>query len=261
MSIRFGADDVVAHQLGDFVLVLDGADRAVSRPILDGNDYEPHVEAVFRRYCAPGMVVADIGANIGYYSMLAARLVGPRGRVVAIEPNSENCRLIVMSSRANGFSNVEVWPIALDEEQGWSYFSAHIGSNGGLIPGDDDDLGDGRGLVVPTFPFDELFDGPLGLVKIDVEGAEGRVVAGAQKLISTHRPVIITELSLEMLPRVSGTSASDYLGWFENIGYSVAVINRSTCRVDPPTTSTVLVESWGDPHRIEDLLLIPPSQA
>ena len=257
VSIRFGSDAVRPCQVGGITLYLDADDRSVSRPILDGHPYEPHVEAVFRRLCQPGMTVVDVGANVGYYSVLGATLVGPAGRVVAVEANSENCRLIALSLRANKCDNVEIWPVALDEQRGWAYFSTHVGSNGGLISDRTGDLVDGRGVVVPTFSLDELMTGPVHLIKLDVEGAEGRVVAGARRTIAEHRPVVVTELSLEMLNRVSAVDGAEYLGWFEGLGYTMQVMNRGSHLLDPPTTGEALLASWGDPLRIEDVLLLP----
>ena len=122
------------------------------------------------------MTVVDVGANLGYYSLLASKLVGPSGRVIALEPNSENCRLLLSSLRLDGITNVQLIPVAADTATGWAYYSTHVGSNGGLI--DDADLLRHPGVVVPTFRLDDLVEQPVGLLKMDVEGAEGRVDQG-----------------------------------------------------------------------------------
>ena len=164
------------------------------------------------------MTVVDVGANLGYYSLLASRLVGPSGRVVALEPNSENCRLLLSSLRLNGSTNVELLPVAADVATGWAYYSTHVGSNGGLIDGND--LLAHPGVVVPTFRLDELVYERVDFLKMDVEGAEGRVVRGATRIIERDRPIVTTELKDEMLTRVSGVSVRDYLGYFEGLGLS-----------------------------------------
>jgi hypothetical protein len=69
--------------------------------------------------------------------------------------------------------------------------------------------------------------------------------------------VVATELSLEMLRRVSGIGAEEYLDTFEALGYRISLLNRETGRPDPPTTAAQLLENWGDPLQIEDLLLLP----
>ncbi len=95
--------------------------------------YEPHVSAIIARLCKPGMTALDIGANIGYHTMLLAHHVGRGGRVLAFEANSENARLILATVRTNGATNVEVLPVALDTARGWACFTSHVGSNGGLL--------------------------------------------------------------------------------------------------------------------------------
>jgi FkbM family methyltransferase len=258
VTVRFGPDDIVTHRLDNGItLFLDREDGAVSRPILAG-DYEAHLVPVFERFCRPGMTVVDVGANLGLYSLLASKLVGPAGRVVAIEPSSENCRLILLSVDANRAENVELLPLALDRGRGWSNLSGHFGSNGGLVSGDVPSLTSGWSEIVPTFALDDLVEGRVDFLKIDVEGAEGRVVAGAQRILDTSRPVVATELSLEMLPRVSGISGEEYLEGFEALGYRICLLNRGTGLPDPPTTSAQLLKEWADPLQIEDLLLLPP---
>jgi FkbM family methyltransferase len=258
MSIRFGPDDIIRHRIDEGVtLCLDRDDGAVSQPLLNGN-YEAHLIPVFRQFCRPGMTVVDVGANVGLYTMLASVLVGAAGRVVAIEPSSENCRLILLSVEANQAHNVEVLPLALDRSRGWSNLSGHFGSNAGLVAEDATSLASGWSEIVPTFALDDLVEGPVHFLKIDVEGAEGRVVAGAQRLLETWRPVVATELSLEMLPRVSGLSGAEYLAGFEALGYRISLLNRETGHPDPPTSASELLGAWKDPLQIEDLLLLPP---
>jgi FkbM family methyltransferase len=260
VSIRFGPADIVTSQLENgMTIYLDREDGAVSRPLLSG-DYEAHLVPTFRQFCHPGMTVVDVGANVGLYTMLASGLVGSSGRVVAVEPSSENCRLILLSVDANHLANVELFPVALDRERGWSNLSAHFGSNGGLVADDPASLASGWSEIVPTFPLDDLVQGQVHFLKIDVEGAEGRVVAGAQGILETSRPVVATELSLEMLPRVSGISGEEYLDGFEALGYRISLLNRETGQVDPPVKATQLLADWRDPLQIEDLLLLPPAR-
>jgi FkbM family methyltransferase len=252
-SVQLTEEDAVRCRLGPVELLADAADAAVT-PGLRSGVYEPHLTAVFERYCRPGMTVVDVGANLGYYALLAAHLVGPEGRVVALEPNSENCRLLLSSLRMGKVGNVELLPVAADESTGWAYYSTHVGSNGGLV--DDDDLLARPGLVVPTFRLDDLVTGTVGFLKMDVEGAEGRVVRGATELIERHRPVITTELKGEMLRRVSDTSVPDYLGYFEGLGYTCTLLEKSGAETSYPSVAA-LIADWGDVDDLRDVLLLP----
>jgi len=199
--------------------------------------------------------VVDVGANLGYYALLASRLVGASGRVIALEPNSENCRLLLSSLRMGGVTNVQLLPVAADTDTGWGYYSTHVGSNGGLI--EDQDLLRHPGTVVPTFRLDDIVDGPVGFLKMDVEGAEGRVVRGATGLIERDRPIITTELKDEMLRRVSGTSVAEYLGYFESVGYTPALLEKATGAEKPYPSVAALLADWGETDELRDVLLVP----
>ncbi len=253
-SVQLAQGDAVRCTVGDVELLADAADAAVT-PGLRSGEYESHLTAVFERYCTPGMTVVDVGANLGYYSLLASKLVGESGRVIALEPNSENCRLLLSSLRLHGTGNVQLVPVAADTATGWAYYSTHVGSNGGLI--DDRDLLAHPGVVVPTFRLDDIVDGPVGFLKMDVEGAEGRVVKGATRLIERDRPVITTELKEEMLQRVSGTSVAEYLGYFEGLGYAPSVLERGSGAEKPYPSVAALLAEWADTDEFRDILLIP----
>ena len=253
-SVQLGAEDALRCTVGGVEILCDVADAAVT-PGLRSGEYERHLTAVFERYCTPGMTVVDVGANLGYYSLLASKLVGSSGRVVALEPSSENCRLMLSSLRLGGVTNVHVIPVACDRVTGWGYYSTHVGSNGGLI--DDHDLLSHPGVVVPTFRLDDLVEGPVGFLKMDVEGAEGRVVAGATQLIERDRPIITTELKDEMLRRVSGTSVADYLGYFEGLGYTPSLLEKATAAEKAYPSVRALLADWGDGDQLRDVLLVP----
>lgn len=252
-SVQLTDDDAVRCTVGQVELLCDAADAAVT-PGLRSGAYEPHLTAVFERYCRPGMTVVDVGANLGYFSLLASKLVGPAGRVVALEPNSENCRLLLSSLRLNGLSNVDLLPVAADERPGWAYYATHVGSNGGLV--DDDNLLSRFGTVVPTFRLDDLVDRKVDFLKMDVEGAEGRVVRGATRIIEKDRPIVTTELKEEMLQRVSGRSVADYLGYFGDLGYLPTLLDKEDGAEMPYPSVQALLDDWVA-DELRDVLLLP----
>ena len=253
-SVQLSEADAVRCAAGGVEIFCDVADAAVT-PGLRSGRYEPHLTAAFQRYCTPGMTVVDVGANVGYFALLASGLVGPTGRVLALEPNSENCRLLVSSLRLHDVENVDLLPVAADEATGWAYYSTHVGSNGGLV--ERADLLSHPGVVVPTFALDDLVPGEVGLLKMDVEGAEGRVVRGASRVIERHRPIVTTELKEEMLQRVSGMSVADYLGRFERLGYTPALLDKDTCAERRYPSVDALLTDIGDSDELRDVLLLP----
>jgi len=253
-SVQLGEEDAVRARVGAVELFCDAADAAVTPGLLSGH-YEVHLSAVFEKYCTSGMTVIDVGANLGYYSLLASGLVGPSGRVIALEPNSENCRLLLSSLRLNDITNVQLLPVAADTATGWAYYSTHVGSNGGLIEAGD--LLSHPGTVVPTFRLDELVEGPVGFLKMDVEGAEGRVVRGATRMIERDRPIVTTELKDEMLGRVSGSTVAEYLGYFEKLGYMPSLLEKATGAEKPYASVAELLADWGETDELRDVLLLP----
>jgi len=257
VQIRFGPSDVAHVDINGVTLVLDSADSSVAQEIIAEHRYEPDVTALLEDLLDPGMTFVDIGANVGYHALLGARLVGPTGRVFAVEPFSENCRAILMSIAASGIGNVTLLPVALDDHQGWSHMSTHIGSNASIVSDQVDQIARGYGTIVPTFRLDQLVTGPIDVIKIDGEGAEARAVRGATELISTWRPKVITEVSEEMLERVSASSVRSYVEWFTTKGYSISLLDREG---GPPLQVGDLdsfLRSWTDHLRVENLLLAP----
>ena len=93
-------------------------DQVVAQGLLVRGAWEPFETELFEQALAPGMVVFCLGAHIGYYALLAARRVGPRGRVYAFEPSPENFRLLVKNVEANGYRNVIPVPKAVSNVTG-----------------------------------------------------------------------------------------------------------------------------------------------
>jgi len=256
VSIRFAGSDLSFALINGISCPVDRHDISVSVPGAATGSWEPHLVACFRRICRQGSIAFDIGANVGYHTLMLAQLVGPGGACYAFEPNSENCRLILLGTEKNGFANVKLMPIALSDQPGWAYFSPHIGSNGGFATRNAE-LTDGCGVVVPMFMLDDLRLPPPDMIKVDVEGAEYRVLRGAEKSIGRSRPAIVSEFSLEMTSRVSGVSGAQYLEWLAALEYDIFLLDRSSSQiVSVPSVASFLAD-WGSLIRIEDLLFMP----
>jgi FkbM family methyltransferase len=259
VSVRWGREDLTERDFGRFRMVLDIADAGVTAGLLRLDSWHPHVSRLFEQHVTEGMTVVDVGANIGWFTMLAASLTGPGGRVIAAEPWSENCRLILASRAANGFDHIEIWPFALDRERGWAQFINHLGSNGGMIPDHPGELAERAAPIIPTFRLDDLVgaDEQIGFVKIDVEGAEHRVVTGGAATLERCRPVVVSELSPEMCTRISGVEPIEYLRWFASRGWDLHVVDDTDGTLLPFATPEDVLAWWPDPMRGEDLLFIP----
>src|SRR6185295_2679537 len=134
------------------------------------HEYEPITRKTFSESLTPGMVVFDVGAHIGYYALLAAQLVGPGGRVHAVEPSVRTVGFLDASIRLNQFENIEVHCCAAGKVRALREF--HItGSSDSNGFYDHPNTGTLRKVEVQQIPLDELVaDGRVDAVKIDVEG-------------------------------------------------------------------------------------------
>lgn len=156
--------------------------------------YEPAESRAFVGLTRPGDVVYDIGAHAGYYTALAGRLVGPAGRVVAFEPLPRNLAWLGRTIAANRLGNVRVIAAAVSDRTGKASFAVGAGDpdQSGSYMGR---LTAGGDIPVETLRLDEFVregsEPPPALLKIDVEGAEVRVLAGARETIAACRPIIV----------------------------------------------------------------------
>jgi len=170
----------------------------------------------------------DIGANIGYLTMLLASLVGTSGRVVAVEPNPENIKLLEASRRVNGFDQVLVIQTAAGRQTGLLVLNVSY-SNGTTteLPSDLDAIFASR--PVPCFALDAILprDRRFDVIKIDTEGAELNALIGLSETIDRDRPVIVSEFSPGMLQGISVCSGPEYLRFLIARGYRIGVIEKN----------------------------------
>ncbi len=156
--------------------------------------YEPAVTKAIMELVRPGMTVVDVGANVGYYTLLASRLVGPGGKVYSFEPVPSVFEVLLSNLKENGCENVTTERKAISDQSGASPFLVdRQGAEGRLV------AGDGH-IVVECTTLDEHF-GALGwpavdVVKMDIEGGEGRALKGMRRLCAASaRLCIVLELN------------------------------------------------------------------
>ncbi len=175
--------------------------------------HEIQVQQALIRSLRKGDHVWDVGANIGYLALVAARIVGPQGRVVAIEPDAGCAAAIRANAALNGLDAIEVLEAAAASSSGvadlvvvrdrlWTRL-ASVG-----------DHHDGEARVeVRTVALDDVERPPPTIVKIDVEGAELEVLSGMTRLLRDVRPLVICEMH--------GRNA-EFCAAMDAAGYSVA---------------------------------------
>jgi FkbM family methyltransferase len=180
--------------------------------------YEYEQRLLFERLVTEGSVVFDVGAHVGFYTLLAAILVGRRGKVYAFEPLPANIHYLRAHLRINRIANVTVIEKAVSDSSGVATFveepssaMGHFASYGNL--------------TVPTVSLDDLFlEGDIpspDFIKIDVENAASLVLQGAERLLQSARPAIF--LSTE--PRSWRPQCHQFL---ESLGYQLRPIGASS---------------------------------
>lgn len=210
-------------------LVLDGGDEGVAPALLTHGVFEPVETRTFLSLLQPGMTVLDIGANVGYYSLLAARAVGAAGAVHAFEPEPRNLSYLKRNIKQNSCASVCVVPKALGDCPGRLrlFRDARNFGNPSLA---EQNVVDPDGFVeVETVTLDDYWRSePLSrraihLIKMDVQGAEGRVLSGADELLKTHHPILLIEFWPKGLRNME-TNPEDLLKTLESAGYRFHVL-------------------------------------
>lgn len=154
---------------------------------------EPEFQDALASRIRAGMVVYDLGANVGFYSVICARLVGRTGRVVAVEPFPESAEIVRHNARLNGF-DIDVLEAAIGEEVGTAWLRTDYG---GPVTFRLDDSRAGDGLEVALTTVDAMVESgypPPDLIKVDVEGVEVAALHGMTKTLKDHRPIVLVEV-------------------------------------------------------------------
>jgi FkbM family methyltransferase len=177
---------------------------------------EPLIDEV-RRRLLPGHVFIDGGANIGLMTLYAAAAVGPTGRVLAFEPAPGAFQFLSDNVRLNGFDWVEMIQVALSDREGVHEF-VDLGRASGFSSFAPEEIG-GTKISVKTVRLDDAVPNPeaVGMVKLDLEGAELAAIRGASRLLAARVPFIV-EVEERHLKR-QGVTTGELFRLFEMAGY------------------------------------------
>lgn len=212
----------------------------VQRNVYLYGDWESYDSREFIRLLKTDSVVLDIGSYFGYYAILACRYAGPGVSVYAFEPFPKSFEMLKENKRLNGFDQMICVNLAVADQPGeWAFRvapMANLGS-GGLTSGP------GHAHRVSATTVDD-FVGQKGLnrvdvIKLDVEGAEVRALAGAEKTLRRFRPVMMVELDPGKL-KLLGETARRLIQVIGDLGYHMSCAGRKGLEPvpDPETLSS-----------------------
>ncbi len=226
-----------------FLLRLDQGDW-LGRHVYVTGDYEPATARLIAERLQPGDLFIDVGANIGFFTLLGSRRVGPSGLVVAFEPLVRARSELEANLSRNGASNVIVRSEAVSDISGEAAYYAgpedHQGCSSLRAIEDVSEVSRVRTIrlddVLPT-------DRRVALMKIDVEGAEAKVLAGMHERLKRDRPDLIVEVTESYLNAL-GDSVETLCEPLFRLGYRMYAISDGG--LAPVAESDASSGSWGE---------------
>ena len=203
-------------------VVLNPTDPVVSGALHFGV-YEKAETRFFQSACRDGMTFLDVGANLGYYTALAARAVGPNGRVLAVEPDPDSFGYLEQTIAANAVGNVEAFPVAASDAPAILplYISTDNRGDNRLYASD----GERPQVEVKARPLDTLLRDnkidTVDLIKIDVQGYEPKVIAGLRETITASPNLtLLTEFWPQGIDE-AGEDANEFLQTLRELGLTL----------------------------------------
>lgn len=206
-------------------MIIDPNDKGVAQYLLLYGVYGEYETQLVRELIKPGMNVLDIGANIGYFTLIFSDLAGDSGRVWAFEPEPKNFSMLSENLRVNSIKNVEAVPKALSRERGHLTLFLDKSNLGNMSLSSENIPDHGGRVEVETVSLDECIgDQRVDFIKIDVQGAEGVVFDGAERVISKNKPKILVEFWPYGLKNL-GTDPDIFLKKMEAWGYRFSILD------------------------------------
>jgi len=153
--------------------------------------YECKKQILFSKMIKEGSILYDVGANVGFYALLSSSLVGPKGKVFSFEPSPRNIGYLKQHLRLNACDNVRIIEAAVTDKDGIAFFEE-------CIPSSLDHVSIKGNLKVKTLSLDSLFlKGKIPIpdcIKIDAEGSEFLILAGAKNILTNYNPILFLSL-------------------------------------------------------------------
>jgi FkbM family methyltransferase len=169
--------ELKSAEFDGLTLFFDPHEYLIGRHLANRVQHEPHITAGLHELLRPGDVFMDIGASMGIHGLRAAQIVGPTGRCIMVEPNPRNLLAIRLGIAANAFSNCQVWPVAAWDKS--EPVSLHVDD---LIaytgPADASEE-----IIMMGMAIDGLVTDSPRVIKMDIDGAEPKAIAGASRLL------------------------------------------------------------------------------
>ncbi|HEY1404657.1 MAG TPA: FkbM family methyltransferase [Pyrinomonadaceae bacterium] len=233
-----GANDLLVKSFKQTYAEVDGhkmfLDATDSLALSVNGVYEPFETELLHRLVKPGDTVLDIGANIGYYTLILARLVGEHGKVYAFEPDPTNYELLRRNIELNGYKNVVPVMKATSNKNGTLRLYL-CQDNKAMHRVYESQYCDGF-IEIEAVRLDDYFAGReenIDFIKIDIEGAEYAALEGMTTLLrKSRRATLVTEYT-PIAIKEFGIEPQEYLRLLMGFGFKFERIDEDSHRVEP----------------------------
>lgn len=200
-------------------LWFDGGDTRLTPWVRSQGVWEADVMKLLGRSLAPGSVFVDVGANVGFHTVLAAQLVGRGGQVFAVEPAPWTLALLRANAWRSGVE-VTVLPVAASDAAGTVRLAYEAGHRSGAQLSR-------TGVEVEAVPLDALLpEVAVDVLKVDVEGAEPLVLRGARAVLA-RSPRLLAVVEFRNERHLSGESPAEVLAFYESLGFQLCLLRRN----------------------------------
>ena len=221
---------IILTETQDLRMYVHAADDVITPEILAYGVHEEDETELFKKIIKPSMVIVDIGANIGYYSLLAAKLVGEKGKVYVFEPDPLNYNLLVANIETNHFTNIIPIQKVVSNKAGKVKFFLDKGNFGAHTLSEKNIQTERNGYIeADAITLDGFFKGEkenkVDFIKMDVQGAEGLVIEEALEIIKHNDLKIMMEFWPQGL-RNLGTDPLTLLKALHDYGFTIRVMRK-----------------------------------
>lgn len=224
-------------------LELDQSDAVASGAIALGV-YERYETELFLSKIKPAMTIIDIGANLGYYTVLASLRAGDGGLVVAFEPEPNFFKLLSKNISRNNLKNVNHFELAIAEKNGVSklHLSSENKGHNSLICSEELKTS----VQVKTTTLDEFLTArkikKIDVIKMDIEGAEILAIEGMKDALIKNMPLLFLEFSPHSIVKLN-RNPFHFLSTIHEVGYSIFEINKTRRSLDKVTDFQKFISS------------------
>lgn len=211
---------VLVPNVNGFTMLVSASDQGIGRELRKYHIHEPILTRLLPSLIQKGSTILDIGANIGYYTLLFSRWVGHEGLVVAVEPEPNNFSLLTLNLHLNGVHNVCLRQVAIGDHHGIATLYISDYSNWCSLRAQN--RGKAQGIEVPLTTIDSIreeLSRPISLIRMDIEGYEVHAIEGGIQTLQKDKPYLIVEVH----PIQIGNSneVRSFLNRLASLGYEV----------------------------------------